>query len=136
MTKTNDMSKPPIDLTSVQSSHNVSVTVTKLKAQIKSKGLTLFAEVDHSAGARAVGLQMQEATVLVFGNALAGTPLMVANSFVALDLPLKVLIWCNEEGKVQVSFNTLSYFANRYDLPDDLLKGISGLSKLVDAALT
>ena len=79
---------------------------------------------------------MQEATVLVFGNAKAGTPLMVLNPLVALDLPLKVLVWVDTDDKVWVSYNAIDYFAGRFGLSPESLKGISGVSKLVEAALS
>ena len=79
---------------------------------------------------------MQEATVLIFGNAKAGTPLMVLNPLMALDLPLKVLVWVDTDDKVWVSFNTIDYFAGRFGLSPESLKGISGVSKLVEAALS
>ena len=112
-----------------------SMTLSKLRAIITAKGLQLFAEIDHSAGAKAMGLQMQPATVLIFGTAKAGTPLMVASPLLALDLPLKVLVWEDAEGKVRVSFNTPDYLVERHALPADLAKIISGVPMLVKAAL-
>jgi uncharacterized protein (DUF302 family) len=130
------MAKPPIDIASVQSPHSFKVTLTKLRTQIESKGLTLFADIDHHAGAVKVGLLMQEATVLAFGNAKAGTPLMVLNPLVALDLPLKILVWGDTDDKVWVSYDTIDYFARRFGLSPESLKAISGVSKLVEAALS
>ena len=79
---------------------------------------------------------MQQATVLIFGNAKAGTPLMIQNPLVAVDLPLKVLVWVDTDDKVWVSFNTIDYFAGRFGLSPESLKVISGVSKLVEAALS
>ena len=130
------MAEPPIDIASVQSPHSFKVTLTRLRTQIESKELTLFADVDHHAGAMKAGLLMQQATVLIFGNAKAGTPLMIQNPLVAVDLPLKVLVWVDTDDKVWVSFNTIDYFAGRFGLSPESLKVISGVSKLVEAALS
>ena len=136
MNESNSMAKPPTDITSVWSPHSFKVTLTRLRTQIESKGLKLFAEIDHHAGAVKAGLLMQEATVLIFGNAKAGTPLMVLNPLVALDLPLKVLVWVDTDAKVWVSYNAIDYFADRFGLSPDSLKSISGVSKLVETALS
>lgn len=122
-------------IASVQSPYSVEVTVAKFTAAIEGKGLTLFAHIDHGAGARQVGLQMQEAHVLIFGTAKAGTPLMIASPLLALDLPLKVLIWENSDKKVWVSFNTPEFLAERHHIPSALLGNISGVAQLVKAAL-
>jgi uncharacterized protein (DUF302 family) len=130
------MAEPPTNLTSFQSPHSFEVTLTRLRNQIANKGLTLFADIDHHAGAVKAGLLMQEATVLIFGNAKAGTPLMVLKPLVALDLPLKVLVWVDTDDKVWVSYNTIDYFAGRFGLSPESLKSISGVSKLIEAALS
>jgi uncharacterized protein (DUF302 family) len=122
-------------ITSLASPFSVDVTLEKLRSIIAAKGLQMFAEIDHRAGAIAAGLQMQPATVLIFGTAKAGTPLMVASPLFALDLPLKVLVWEDAEGKVWVSFNTPKYLVERHVLPADLAKNISGVPMLVKAAL-
>jgi uncharacterized protein (DUF302 family) len=122
-------------IASIQSPHTVEITLSKLKASIASKGLTLFAHIDHAAGARQAGLQMQEAHVLIFGHAQAGTPLMVASPLLALDLPLKVLIWEDADKKVWVSYNTTEFLAQRHAIPADLVKNIAGVEPLVKAAL-
>ena len=97
--------------------------------------MQLFADVDHGGGAVQAGLSMRPTHVLIFGSPRAGTPLMVARPLLALDLPLKVLVWENAEGRASVSFNTPDYLAQRYDLPGDLVKAISGVGALVAAAL-
>jgi uncharacterized protein (DUF302 family) len=122
-------------IASIPSPHSVEVTLAKLKAIIESKGLHLFAHIDHSAGAREAGLQMQPAHVLIFGHAKAGTPLMVVSPLLALDLPLKVLVWEDSEKKVWVSYNTPEFLIQRHSIPADLAKNISGVEGLVKAAL-
>ena len=120
---------------SICSSFSAEVTVARLKNLIAAKGLTLFAHVDHGAGAREVGLQMPPAHVLIFGHPKAGTPLMVASPLLALDLPLKVLVWQDASQKVWVSYNATEFLAERYAIPAELVKNISGVPALVQAAL-
>jgi uncharacterized protein (DUF302 family) len=131
----NLMPQNATDIESVPSPWSVNLTVSKLKSFIESKGLTVFAHIDHGAGARQTGLQMQEAHVLIFGNAKAGTPLMIVRPLLALDLPLKTLIWEDVDKKVWVSFSTPEFFVARHGVPPDLLKNISGVAQLVKTAL-
>jgi uncharacterized protein (DUF302 family) len=122
-------------IASIQSRYSVDETVSKLKTAIESKGLTLFAHIDHSAAARQAGLRMQPAHVLIFGNARAGTPSMVVSPLLALDLPLKVLIWEDADKKVWVSYNTIEFLVQRHAIPADLSKNIAGVESLVRTAL-
>jgi uncharacterized protein (DUF302 family) len=101
---------------------------------VREKGLEIFALVDHSGEAERVGLQMQETKLLIFGSPKAGTPLMVASPLLALDLPLKALVW-EDGGQVRVSYNATSYLAERHDLPSELVKNIAGIHALIDGAL-
>jgi uncharacterized protein (DUF302 family) len=120
---------------SFPSPYSVDDTVSKLKASIVGKGLHHFAHIDHGAGAAQAGLQMQPAHVLIFGHAKTGTPLMVASPLLALDLPLKVLIWQDADRKVWASYNTPEFLIERHAIPDDLAKNIDGVAGLVKAAL-
>jgi len=122
-------------IASILSPYSIDVTLSKLEAFIKSKGLTLFAHIDHGAGAVQAGLQMQPAHVLIFGHAKAGTPLMVVSPLLALDLPLKILIWEDAEKKIWVSYNTPEFLIQRHALPADLSKNIAGVEGLIKAAL-
>jgi uncharacterized protein (DUF302 family) len=123
-------------IASVESPYSVDATLSRLKAMIATKKLTLFAHIDHAAGARQAGLQMREAHVLIFGHAKAGTPLMVERPLLALDLPLKVLVWQDEAAKVWASFTTPAFLAERHAIPAELLKNISGVEPLIKEALT
>ncbi len=114
---------------------SVESTVSRLEAAIKSLGLTVFAHIDHSAAATAAGLRMQPAHVLIFGRAQAGTPLMVARPLLALDLPLKALVWEDAEPKVWVSYNSPEFLAQRHALPAEMIKNISGVANVVATAL-
>jgi uncharacterized protein (DUF302 family) len=124
-----------IGIASILSPYPVELTVSKLKAVIESKSLTLFAHIDHGAGAEQAGLHMQPAHVLIFGHAKAGTPLMVASPLLALDLPLKALVWEDAEKEVWVSYNTPEYLVQRHSLPADLSKNIAGVEGLIKLAL-
>jgi uncharacterized protein (DUF302 family) len=107
----------------------------RLEETARSKGLTIFARIDHAAGARSVGLTMQDEELLVFGNPRAGTPLMVARPLVGLELPLRVLVWRDAEGRVWVTYEESAFIARRFGLPDGLEKNIAGVPALIDAAL-
>jgi uncharacterized protein (DUF302 family) len=124
-----------IGIASIPSPYLLEVSISKLKAIIESKGLMLFAHIDHGAGAAQAGLKMQPAHVLIFGHAKAGTPLMVASPLLALDLPLKALVWEDAEKKVWVSYNTPEYLVQRHSLPADLSKNIAGVEGLIKLAL-
>src|SRR5690349_11757624 len=107
-------------IVSKPSPFTVEETLEHLKAAIHKRNLTLFAQIDHSDLARGVGLTMQEAHVLIFGNPKGGTPLMIASPLLALDLPLKVLLWESADGQVWVSTNSLAYLSKRYALSQEL----------------
>jgi uncharacterized protein (DUF302 family) len=119
----------------VASPYTVSETVDRLEAAIRAWGLTLFAHIDHSGNAERVGLAMQPAHLLIFGNPRIGTPLMVASPLLALDLPLKALVWQNQDGQTQVSYNSIPYLAERHALAPDLSQTLVRVEDLVAAAL-
>ena len=98
---------------------------------LRARGLTILALVDHSGEAARVGLTMRPTKLLIFGSPSAGTPLMVAAPLLALDLPLKALIWQDGAGHVLVSYNATTYLAARYRLPDALLPNIAGIDALI-----
>jgi uncharacterized protein (DUF302 family) len=92
-------------------------TLGRLKTEIASHGLTLFAAIDHAKGAQDVGLQLRPTTVLIFGNAKVGTPLMQANQTMGIDLPLKALVWQDAANKTWISYNDTVWLARRHRLP-------------------
>src|SRR5579872_95969 len=116
------------------SSHSVEQTVEKLKTILQSKGVMLFALVDHSGEAEKVGMKMPCTKLLIFGSPKAGTPLMLAAPSIAIDLPLKILVSQDQEGKVWVSYNSAEYLKNRYGLPAELLANISVVEMLATKA--
>lgn len=112
------------------SNHSVDQTVENLKDILQSKGIKLFALVDHSGEAEKVGIKMRPTKLLIFGSPEAGTPLMLAAPSVAIDLPLKILVWQDDQGKVWVSFNSPEYLKERHGLPQDVLQNISVIETL------
>ena len=115
--------------------HSVDETVDKLKTILKSKGVTLFAVVDHSGEAEKVGMKMPPTKLLIFGSPKAGTPLMLAAPSVAIDLPLKILVAKDAQGKVWISYNSPEYLKERHGLPsDNLLPNIAVVQALAAAA--
>jgi uncharacterized protein (DUF302 family) len=124
-----------VGVVSQLSQFSVDDTLRRLEQVIRDRGLTLFAHFDHSGEAAKAGLTMLPAHVLVFGNPIAGTPLMIASPLVALDLPLRVLVWQDVGGQVLVSYNEPAFLAQRYHIPSDLVGVIAGVQGIVDAAL-
>lgn len=118
------------------SPYSVAETVERLKATLASKGLTLFALIDHSGEAERAGLTMQPAKLVLFGSPRAGTPLMVASPLLALDLPLKALIWQDAGGRVLVSYNSTPYLAARHAIPSELLPNIASIDALIDGVIS
>jgi uncharacterized protein (DUF302 family) len=117
------------------SAYSFDETLMRVVATIQAKGLTLFARVDHSVEAELAGLSMQPASVLIFGAPKAGTPLMVASPLIALELPLRALVWQNNAGNVQVSYTDPVFLAERFALPEELRANIAGIGALIDSAL-
>jgi uncharacterized protein (DUF302 family) len=116
------------------SNHSVEQTVDRIKTILQSKGVTLFALVDHSGEAAKVGMKMPPTRLLIFGNPKAGTPLMLAAPTSAIDLPLKILVREDSEGKVWVSYNSPAYLRERHGLPEDLMQNIAVVETLASAA--
>jgi uncharacterized protein (DUF302 family) len=126
-------------LITVPSSFGPQETMAKLEAEVKAKGLTVFAHVDHAAGAAAVGMTLLPTDLLIFGNAKGGTPLMQAAQTVGIDLPLKVLVWQDASGKTFVSYNDPAWIAKRHGLgpeADATVKALSGALAAITAAAT
>jgi uncharacterized protein (DUF302 family) len=116
------------------SHQSVDQTVEKLTNILDSKGLTLFALVDHSGEAARVGMEMRPTKLFIFGSPKAGTPLMLAAPSVAIDLPLKILVWEDAQSKVWVSYNSSAYLEERHGIPPDLLQNIAAVEALATAA--
>jgi uncharacterized protein (DUF302 family) len=118
----------------IPSNHTVDETVDKLKTILQSKGVTLFALIDHSGEAAKVGMRMPPTKLVIFGNPRGCTSLMLAAPSVAIDLPLKILVAEDSHGKVWVSYNSSQYLQQRYGLPGDLLPSIAVVQTLAARA--
>ncbi len=114
---------------------SVEKTLERLQEAMRSRSLNIFAHINHTEGAARVGLKMQEAHVLIFGNPKAGTPLMIASPLLALDLPLRVLVWQSDDGHVWVSYISIAYLAARYSIPKELTGNIAGIDGLIESTL-
>ena len=119
---------------SERSRHSVEQTVERLTALLHAKGVTLFALVDHSAEAAKIGMTMPPTKLLIFGNPKAGTPLMLAARSVAIDLPLKILVWEDAQGRTWPSYNSPAYLKERHRVPEALLPNIAVVEALARAA--
>jgi uncharacterized protein (DUF302 family) len=118
----------------VPSNHSVDQTVERLKGILATKGITLFSLVDHSGEAEKVGLKMPPTKLLIFGSPKAGTPVMLAAPSIAIDFPLKILIWEDRLGKVSVSYNSPAYLQERHGAPDVLMHNIAVIEMLAAQA--
>jgi uncharacterized protein (DUF302 family) len=116
------------------SNRSVEQTVDRLKNILQSRGVTVFAVIDHSGEAEKVGLKMPPTKLLIFGSPKAGTPLMLAAPSSAIDLPLKILIWEDGKGKVWVSYNSPAYLQERHGVPQELLQNIAVVETLATKA--
>jgi uncharacterized protein (DUF302 family) len=116
------------------SSHSVDETVGRFKEILRARGITLFALVDHSGEAEKVGMKMPPTKLLIFGNPKAGTPVMLAAPSSAIDLPLKILIWEDGQGKAWITYNSPVYLQERHGLPTELLQNIAVVETLAAEA--
>lgn len=121
-------------LVTIPCNHSVDDTVRKIEQVLRAKGITLFALIDHSGEAKKVGMRMNPTKLLVFGDPRAGTPLMIASPGIAIDLPLKILVREDAEGKTWLSYNSTSYLQARHNLPRDLVSNIKGIEALAAKA--
>ncbi|MGB7438043.1 MAG: DUF302 domain-containing protein [Candidatus Acidiferrum sp.] len=127
---------PEHGIVRIASQHSVADTVAKLESILTAKNVELFAIVDHSGEAQKAGLAMPNTKLLIFGNPKGGTPLMLAAPSVALDLPLKILVAEDTDGKVWVSYNAPQYLQQRHNLPTNLLANIAVIETLASSAST
>jgi uncharacterized protein (DUF302 family) len=128
----------PVDiegLVSLPSPYPVDETLDRLEAVLRAKGATIFARIDHRAGAERVGLTMRPAQVLIFGNPKVGTPVMNAAPTIAIDLPFKALAWEDAGGAVWLSCNSAEYLARRHRVPADVIRPLAAIEALIAAAL-
>jgi uncharacterized protein (DUF302 family) len=121
-------------IVTIPARQSVNHVVEKLERSLESKAVKLFAKVDHSGEAEKAGMQMRPTKLLIFGSPKAGTPLMNASPSVAIDLPMKILVWEDVEGKVWISYNSTAYLQARHDLPPELMGNIAVIDSLAAIA--
>jgi uncharacterized protein (DUF302 family) len=124
---------PADGLITVPSSHGPKDTMDRLAAEITARGMTVFARVDHAAGAAEVGLPLRPTELLVFGNAKGGTPLMQSDQTIGIDLPLKALVWQDASGRTWLSYNDPSWLAKRHGLGSAVDPAVNGMAAALGA---
>ena len=115
-------------LVTLQSTHDFVTTLARIEAALKARGITLFARVDHAAGANGAGLSLRPTMLLLFGNPAAGTPLMQAAQTAGIDLPLKMLVWRDAAGTVSLTYNDPEWIAARHALGEEAQKPVAALA--------
>jgi uncharacterized protein (DUF302 family) len=125
---------PDNGMVHLSSPHTLAATLARLETIVQSKELTILARIDHSGDAAKAGLKMQPTKLLIFGNAKSGTPLMIASPSVAIDLPLKALVWQDDDGKVWLSYNSPDYLKERHAIPESLMQNIAGIGPICSEA--
>src|SRR5215469_12092468 len=118
-------------LVTLRSNYGPKDTMNRLETDVKAKGLTVFARIDHAAGAAEVGLSLPPTELLIFGNAKGGTPLMQANQTIGIDLPLKALVWQDQSGKTWLSYNDPTWLATRHGL--DRERAVDAMASVIKA---
>ncbi len=118
----------------IASHHSVDATVERIRGNLEAKGVTLFALVDHSGEAEKAGMMMRPTKLLIFGSPKAGTPVMQAAPSIAIDLPLKILVWEDEAGKVWISYNSAEYLRSRHNVPAELMQNLAAVEAIAAMA--
>jgi len=122
-------------LIALPSRHGPSETVARLDAEIRAKGMTVFARIDHAAGAAAAGLALRPTELLIFGSARAGTPLMQRDQAIGIDLPLKALVWQDDTGQTWISYNAPRWLADRHGLGAAADGTVAAMTAALDAVV-
>jgi uncharacterized protein (DUF302 family) len=120
-------------LLTIQSSYGPKDTMDRLEAEVKAKGMTVFARIDHAAGAAGIGLSLRPTELLIFGNAKGGTPLMQSVQTIGIDLPLKALVWQDASGKTWLSYNDPAWLAERHGLSGEATAAVTMMTSALDA---
>jgi uncharacterized protein (DUF302 family) len=123
----------PPGLSTIRSSFGPQDTMNRLETAVKAKGMTVFARIDHAAGATAAGLSLRPTEVLIFGNAKGGTPLMQSVQTIGIDLPLKALVWQDGAGVTWLSYDDPSWLAKRHGLGNEVTAAVSGMTATLAA---
>ncbi|CAB3792594.1 hypothetical protein LMG28688_03549 [Paraburkholderia caffeinitolerans] len=126
---------PPSVLT-YTSTHDFDTTIARLKAVLERAGAVVFADVDQRDAAALAGLELRRTRLLMFGNPKAGTPVMAANPHAALELPLRLVVWEDEEGRVQVDYRDVAQtLGPLYGIAPDLLVPLQRVAELLRATV-
>ena len=128
-------SLPANGMVHLESKYSAEETMQRVESTLREKGLKIFARINHSGEAEKIGLKMPFAQVIVFGSPKAGTPLMVAAPTLAIDLPLKALVW-DDGGKVKVSYNAPEYLQQRHGVPAELIGNLAGAGGVLQKAVS
>jgi uncharacterized protein (DUF302 family) len=123
-------------LITIKSGFGPDDTMKRLEAEVKAKGLTVFAHIDHAAGAAAVGMPLRPTDLLIFGNAKGGTPLMQQAQTAGIDLPLKALVWQDEQGATWLSYNDPAYLAGRHGAGEPAKAAVTAMTAALHAIAT
>lgn len=126
---------PDNGMVHLSSPYPVSETLRRLDSLLQARGLTVFARVDHSGEAEKAGMKMHPTQLVIFGSPKGGTPVMVASPTLAIDLPLKALVWEDGGGKVWLSYNSAEYLKQRHNIPDDLVKNLAVIGPLLQTVV-
>jgi uncharacterized protein (DUF302 family) len=118
-------------LVTVAGNFSVRESLDRLEAELKAKNITIFARIDHAAGAASVAMPLRPTELLIFGNPRAGTPLMQANQTIGIDLPLKILAWQDAGGKVWLTYNDPHWLAGRHHLSSGTEAGVTAVATLL-----
>jgi uncharacterized protein (DUF302 family) len=122
-------------IAAMPSPHSVDRTVERIEALLADRGVKLFAAIDHSGEAAAAGIPMHPTKLLLFGNPKAGTPVMVASPTAAIDLPLKILVYEDSDGRVWVAYNTLAYLKARHGIATELVQNLAVVEAIAAKAV-
>ena len=114
----------------IAAKHSVEETVERLKPLLESNNVTIFAVIDHSGAAANVGLEMPDTKLVIFGNPKAGTPVMLAAPLIAIDLPLKILVWQDVNANVWISYTRPEFLQERYKLPGEAVQALRAVRTL------
>ena len=120
-------------LITIRSGYGPEETMNRFEAEVRAKGMTVFAHIDHAAGAAAVGLPLRPTDLLIFGNAKGGTPLMQSVQTIGIDLPLKALVWQDEQGATWLSYNDPAYLAGRHGVGEPAKTAIGAMTAALHA---
>jgi uncharacterized protein (DUF302 family) len=129
------MADQPEGVVNLPTHSSVDETVARLQTMLQEKGVQVFVLIDHSGEAKRAGIEMRPTKLLIFGSPKAGTPLMLAAPTIAIDLPMKLLVWEDTGGQVWITYNTPAYLQKRHALPQNLAAALGAVEALAKNAV-